>query len=158
MATIFRKTSKGVGEIATRANRLAPRLRSALILVDGTRDDVELGKLIAQDPAEALHVLAEQGYIEIDASAAAPPRPAKPAPVAAVAADTTRAAFQAFRAQAVRAFNDLVGPSGDVLAIKMEAVASREQLAPLLAVAAQIVGHSRGATAAAEFKARFPAS
>ena len=44
MTKIFRKTDKGVDEIATRANRLVPRLRTALILVDGIRDEAELGQ------------------------------------------------------------------------------------------------------------------
>ena len=35
MSTIFRKTAKGTSEVETRANRLPPRLRAALILVDG---------------------------------------------------------------------------------------------------------------------------
>ena len=35
MATIYRKTAKGVREIETRATKLAPRFRSLLILVDG---------------------------------------------------------------------------------------------------------------------------
>jgi len=159
MATIFRKTSKGINEIATRANRLALRLRSALILVDGTRGDTELSKLIAQNPGQTLQLLAEQGYIEVVASVEPPPRPARPITDTGSAADAGNAlAFQAFRAQAVRAFNDLVGPSGDVLAIKMESTASREQLAPLLEVASQIIGHSRGAQAATEFKDRFATS
>ena len=39
MATVYRKTDKGRNEIETRANRLLPRLRSALIVVDGQRND-----------------------------------------------------------------------------------------------------------------------
>jgi hypothetical protein len=159
MATIFRKTSKGVSEIATRANRLAPRLRSALILVDGTRGDAELSTLIGQNPVDTLQLLTEQGYIEIVTQVEPPPRPARPTADTSSAANADNAvAFQAFRAQAVRAFNELVGPSGDVLAIKMESTASREQLAPFLELASQIIGHSRGAQAAAEFRARFTTS
>jgi hypothetical protein len=48
MATIYRKTAKGHSEIETCAARLPPRLRSALILIDGRRTDGEMGKLILQ--------------------------------------------------------------------------------------------------------------
>ena len=38
MSIIFRKTAKGISEIETREHRLTPRVRNALILVDGRRD------------------------------------------------------------------------------------------------------------------------
>lgn len=154
MTTIFRKTAKGADEIATRANRLVPRLRTALILVDGVRDDAELRKLIAQNAAETLQELLSTGYIEQAAVVEAPPKPTKAgAPAAAPA--TSEKSFATFRAEAVRAFNDLTGPAGEALAIKMEKAGSREELAPLLQTAFQIIGNSRGNQAAAEFKARF---
>jgi hypothetical protein len=55
----------------------------------------------------------------------------------------------------VRAFNDLAGPTGENLAIKMEKAASREQLAPLLQIAHGIILNAHGSTVANEFKARF---
>ena len=80
--TLFRKTEKGVAEIQTRMYRLQPRLRSALILVDGRRRGVELQPLIQPDPEATLRALAEQGFIE----AAEPAAPAVPAPRPATAA------------------------------------------------------------------------
>lgn len=154
MTTIFRKTEKGTNEIATRANRLVPRLRTALILVDGTRDQVELGKLIAQNPTETLEELLSLGYIEVASVVEPPAKPEKAAPANAAPAATEKS-FATFRAEAVRAFNDLTGPPGEALAIKMEKAASREQLAPLLQTAYQIIGSTRGSQAATEFKARF---
>lgn len=65
MATIYRKTPKGHTEIETRALRLAPRLRTALILVDGRRSDAELQHMILQQPDETLRGLVEQGFIEV---------------------------------------------------------------------------------------------
>jgi len=64
MTSVYRKTIKGVAEIETRANRLVPRLRGALILVDGRRSDDDLHKLISTDPDGTLQALLEQGYIE----------------------------------------------------------------------------------------------
>ena len=82
MTRIFRKTDKGVDEIATRANRLVPRLRTALILVDGTRNEGELGQLIKQHPSETLEELLTLGYIEVASVAEPPPKksaqPTKP--------------------------------------------------------------------------------
>lgn len=158
MPRVFRKTEKGVAEIATRANRLVPRLRTALILVDGTRNESELGQLIGQHPNETLEELLTLGYIEVAAVAEAPPRRhvAEEAPVRKAAEPAaTEKPFAALRAEAVRAFNDLTGPSGEALAMKMEKASSREQLAPLLQTAYEIIGNSRGAQAASEFKARF---
>jgi len=160
MTTIYRKTEKGVDEIATRANRLVPRLRTALILVDGTRGESELSQLIAQHPAETLQELLTLGYIEVASIVEAPPKKAaeeapSKKPAAEAATSSSSKSFTAFRAEAVRAFNDLTGPAGEALAIKMEKASSREQLAPLLQMAHQIIGNARGTEAANEFKARF---
>ena len=65
MAIIFRQTAKGMAEIETRAHRLVPRMRSALILVDGKRSDAEIGGMILQQVTETLHALAGQGFIEV---------------------------------------------------------------------------------------------
>lgn len=158
MTRIFRKTDKGVDEIATRANRLVPRLRTALILVDGTRSETELGNLIKPQPAETLEELLTLGYIEV--AALAEPVVKKPADEVApkkagIDGGSPEKSFNAFRAEAVRAFNDLTGPAGEVLAMKMEKATSREQLGPLLQTAFQIISNARGNQAAVEFKARF---
>ena len=74
MPSVYRKTGKGLAEIGTRANRLPPRLRQALIMVDGNRTDEDLAKQILAQPAETLTILLEQGYIEL-ASAGGPLAP-----------------------------------------------------------------------------------
>jgi hypothetical protein len=159
MTRIFRKTDKGVDEIATRANRLVPRLRTALILVDGTRHEGELGQLIKQHPSETLEELLTLGYIEVASVAEPPPKKAASdeptSKKGAAEPPSGEKPFAAFRAEAVRAFNDLTGPSGEALAMKMEKATSREQLGPLLQTAFQIISNARGNQAAVEFKARF---
>jgi hypothetical protein len=158
MTRIFRKTDKGVDEIATRTNRLVPRLRTALILVDGTRNEGELATLIKPNPRETLEELLTLGYIEVASVAEPPPKRSVEEPAAKAPATEPPSGekpFGAFRAEAVRAFNDLTGPAGEVLAMKMEKASSREQLAPLLQTAYQIIANSRGNQAANEFKARF---
>ena len=158
MTRIFRKTDKGVDEIATRANRLVPRLRTALILVDGTRNEAELGTMIKQHPSETLEELLTLGYIEVASVAEAAPRKAAEEPTPKKASPEPAGAeksFATFRSEAVRAFNDLTGPAGEALAMKMEKATSREQLGPLLQTAYQIIGNARGAQAATDFKLRF---
>lgn len=164
MATIYRKTEKGQAEIDTRAHRLVPRLRTALILVDGKRSDNELRKMILQQPDEALAALIEQGFIELYAEMAdALPRP-RPLPLAAVAPAAPVVApvsapagkpFEQQRREAVRAFTDCVGPMAEALAMKMEKARSSDELRPLLETARQIIGNSRGGAAAEQFATRF---
>lgn len=178
MATIYRKTAKGQTEIETRALRLPPRLRSALILIDGRRSDDDMRPLILQQPEETLRTLSEQGFIEIIGITQAPPaarvqagvmpQPASrplaatsAAPVAAAAAATSTVApttpsrsFEATRADAVRAFTDLVGPMADALAIKMERTRSLDELRPLVQTAQTVIANSRGGQAAAGYVSR----
>lgn len=146
MAIIFRKTAKGVDEIQTRAHRLAPRSRNALILVDGQRSDEDLGRLIQLQAAETLQALAAGGFIEAVASAVAPATaqappaaPLRPIDVALV------------RREAVRRLTDLVGPAGEDLCIRMERCKDIDALRPLLANARQIIVNTRGALAAAQY-------
>jgi hypothetical protein len=174
MATIYRKTAKGHSEIETRALRLSPRLRSALILIDGRRSDDDMRKLILQQPEETLRTLSEQGFIEIIAITQEQPTPRQPsnvaaprqpalapaaAPAPAPAQETAAAAparnFEATRALAVRTLTDLVGPMAEALAIKMERTRNADELRPLVKTAQTIVGNARGGQAAADYGARF---
>ncbi len=153
MASAHRKTAKGLSEIETRAHRLPPRLRSALILVDGKRGDDELAKLILQDPAQAITYLRDEGFIEpVPAPPSAAPR-AAPAPVAAKA--PTAPPFEQSRRDAVRALTDVVGPLGEALAIRMERARNAGELKPLIEVAMQVIANTRGQQAAQDYGRRF---
>jgi hypothetical protein len=157
MPLIYRKTTKGLTEIETRAHRLPPRLRSALILVDGRRDVNDLKPLLMQQAEETLGTLAEQGFIEAVGESAPPPPPAAapppaPAPKAASSAGTD---FDNTRRAAVRALNDLLGPAAESIAMKMEKARNLAELVPLLTQAAQSVATMRGRAAAEEFARRF---
>jgi hypothetical protein len=147
MPIIYRKTAKGVSEIETRAHRLPPRLRGALIVVDGKRSDAELAAMLPQ-AAEVLQALVEQGFIEAAGQAAPPPppRPAPPPPPAAPAAAAGGAAadFDARRRKVLRLFNDLVGPAGEGMAMKIEKTRSLDELRALLPQAVNLVGMVRG--------------
>ena len=161
MPLIYRKTAKGLNEIETRAHRLPPRLRSALIVVDGRRALDDLRPLILQQPDETLASLAEQGFIEATGEApAAPPPPVaapaapQPAPAASQAAPGGND-FDSTRRAAVRALNDLIGPAAETMAIKMEKARNLGELLPLLTQAAQTVAAMRGRSAAEAFARRF---
>jgi hypothetical protein len=162
MPTIYRKTAKGVAEIETRAHRLPPRLRSALILVDGKRDTDDLRGLVPLQADEALAYLQGEGFIEAvgetlrsgsEGSAEPAAAPAAPAPAAA---DKPSADFEAFRRLAVRLLNDELGPAAEMLSMKMEKARSLGELQPLLQQAVNLVGNVRGRSAAQAFASKFP--
>lgn len=169
MATIYRKTAKGHSEIETRAHRLSPRLRSALILVDGRRSDDEVHKLMPQHAEDTLQQLVEQGFIEVigitqdalparaaaplQAATAAPPAPAAAAPLVVPPSMPPRD-FATTRSQAVRLFTDMVGPMAEALAMKMERARSPDELVPLMQTAQRIIGNARGGAAAADYATR----
>lgn len=169
MATIYRKTAKGLVEIETRQHRLTPRSRSALILVDGKRDAIELKTLLTQQADETLALLLEHGLIEVGGKpgAAAEPTP-EPSnmtvvdiPLAIAIATAPKAAqrasgpdFASRQRAAVRDLNDILGPSGETLAIRIERSGDAGELRTLLQAAAQVIDHARGRAAAEAFLAR----
>jgi len=158
MPIVYRKTAKGAAEVETRANRLPPRLRSALIIVDGKRSDAELAKLLLQDPEGTLQTLVEGGYIE---AAPAPPPSARPPSAAARPAvpsgpsGPSGPSHEQTRREAVFALTELVGPRADEIAMKMERTRKADELRPLLIVARQLIGYTRGPKAAADYGTRF---
>ena len=162
MSTVYRKTEKGVNEIATRALRLGPRQRSTLILVDGRKTDVELAQLILADPAATLAGLLADGFIEVlttlvDRPAERPAERKAATPAAAasrpVAGDSV--AFESLRRDAVRVLNEQLGPAAETVAIKIERAKSMPEMQPMLAQAAKLLRNVRGSAAAEAFAARF---
>lgn len=149
MSIVYRKTAKGAAEVETRANRLLPRLRSALIIVDGKRSEAELSKLLLQDPAGTLQTLVDGGFIEA-APAPPPPRPSPAAP-----ARPAGPSHEQIRRDAVSVLNELIGPRADEIAMKMERTRNADELRPLLIVAQQLIGYTRGPKAAADYGVRF---
>ncbi len=182
MPIIFRKTAKGLAEIETRANRLVPRMRSCLILVNGKRDVDDLKLLVTLHTDETWQALAEQGFIEAvgetvgvaapaasfavtpapapapaGASAPAPALPPASAPAPAPAAVPRPAIDLAdLRRQVVRALHEQLGPSAASLATRIEKSRSAEDLKPLVSQAVHLVAAARGRTAADAFATRMP--
>jgi len=159
MPSIYRKAAKGQAEIETRANKLAPRLRAALIMVDGKRSETELRPLLMPTPDETLAALLAQGYIEVVdlalASAATlpittpaagdPPLAMKPMPVP----------LPVRRREGVRLLTDQVGPMAEAVALRMERAQSVDELRAAVLLGAQIIANTRGRQAAEAYVARF---
>ncbi len=164
MAITYRKTAKGVAEIETRAHRLTPRMRSALIFVDGKRSDAELATMILQQATETLHALAGQGFIEVLTVAASPAAPAplfnlpaepRPAPAATAPSAPSGPDLPTRRREATRALTDLLGPAAESVAMRIERARTLDELRVAVASAVQSVGSVRGRQAAEAFAARF---
>ncbi len=64
MARTFAKTPMGIEEMALRNHGLSPRLRSALILVDGKKTDDTLRAMLVHAD-ESLRQLESGGYIQV---------------------------------------------------------------------------------------------
>jgi hypothetical protein len=162
MSIVYRKTAKGQSEIETRAFRLLPRLRQALILVDGRRSDGELAQMIFAEPRATLEALLADGFIEVALTvadkpsertpAAAVPAPAPVAPRKSAAPSTSP---ESLRRDAVRYLNDQLGPAAEGIALKLERAKTMTELRPLLVTAAQLIANIRGDSAAQAFSARF---
>jgi hypothetical protein len=149
MPTLYRKTAKGLAEIETRAHRLAPRTRSALILVDGRRSDDDLRQMLQRGADDALAALLAGGFIEASGAApAAAPRaaPSRPAPLLSL---------QDLRREAARLLTEQVGPLGDAVAIRIERSKTPEELRVAVGLAAQVLLNTRGRQAAESYAARF---
>ena len=155
MPTIFRKTAKGVAEIETRANKLPPRIRSTLILVDGKRSIDDLRALVSVQIDETLSALITQGFIEDLGEPLRVPKPGSP-PSGGAAPAQPAPTIESLRRLVVRALNDELGPAAESMAIRVEKTRSIDELRPLIAQAVQLVQSARGQAAADLFATRLP--
>lgn len=158
MSIVYRKTAKGVAEIETRAHRLVPRLRSALILVDGKKTDDELMRLILADPAATLASLLADGFIDVFATMAERPPERKGAAPTDTPASTgagSALSFEALRRESANNLTHQLGPVAEGVALKIERAKSMPELQPLLVQAAQMLQRLKGTGAADAFAARF---
>ena len=157
MSIVYRKTAKGVAEIETRAHRLVPRQRGALILVDGKRSDDELAPLVGSDAAATLASLLGDGFIEVLATLAERAAEAAPDRVADRASDrrSSGRAFETLRRDAVRSLNDQLGPAGETVAIDLERAKTPAELQRLLLLGVKVLRDFRGVAVAEAFAARF---
>ena len=144
---VFHKTEAGAREMASTAHGLAPKLRRALILVDGIKTVADLAS--AFRPGEIEVILAElqgKGLVTLAGGALAPVD-ASPSAGAATAAGGPIPAehFEEVRRRAMREISDRLGPNGDPLALKIERCKTPEELRAALREAEKILASFLGA-------------
>lgn len=149
---VYCKTDKGLSEIQTRAYRLTPRLRQALILVDGKRDTEALSSLIPGEAEIILDSLRSEGFIEV-----ARELPAVASRSSEVSQTPRAQSFDALRRDVVRALNDALGPMAEAMAMRIEKTKSMADLGPAIGQAVQLMRNYRGEEAANAFASRFVA-
>jgi hypothetical protein len=130
MATVLKKTQKGMDEISTRQHGLTAKFRSVLIMVDAKHDLDSLLKKLAHMPeaADIISALIANGFVEsvagvalVPASATATSLGSAATPVSATAIRTASPEkIRAVRQAAVRELNNRMGPAADSLCIKIE--------------------------------------
>jgi hypothetical protein len=166
--TIYAKSPAGQLELKSRSNAVPPRARTLLILVDGKRSDTELSALVPDFEA-SVGALLKAGLIEPVASARPPAStravggPEAPSPAAAPAAERVPPPPPApaaidlptLRLESARAVNNLLGPEGDALAMRIERAAEAEVLQVALERCVSYIAATRGKRAADEFAQRY---
>ena len=142
---VYRKTARGAAEVKERRAKLSPRLRTMLILVDGTATRAKLAQDAARvgAPADFLDQLAAAGLVERLGGVA--PREAQRAAAPAAPADE----FERFRA-AKQFMNDTIV---DALGIKSFFFTMKLERAGVLADLRDLAGPYREAIAKARGEA-----
>jgi pyruvate/2-oxoglutarate dehydrogenase complex dihydrolipoamide acyltransferase (E2) component len=153
---VLAKTAKGLDEIKSRTHGLAQKLRSILIMVDGT---ATAGDILARfggipDVEAALETLVGQGFVEpkgAKAAAAAPGASAAPSKAPAAASPQTRE--QAMSALA-RYLIDNLGPDADDLTARLERARTGVEFVAAAERCADMLGAIRGQAKAQSFRDR----
>lgn len=172
---IYDKTDKGREEIATRSHKLAPRLRTLLLLIDGHRNDQELLASVAGlglNGASLDELLAQQFIVpsrsyatlplddEPPAAIAVPPTPMPP--VAAAAPPVTPAAapvdpvqrFQSLYQFYTRTIKSTIGLRGFTLQMKVERAGTIDDLRELRQPYLDAVMKAKGEAIAQDLRAQ----
>ena len=177
--SIYRKSPTGVAEVQARALGLRAELRRLLILIDGTATTERLSAFVRGSEVESLLAdLETQGLIV--PAATAPPigigaaigkgvsaqssggpvtitasspaaAPAPPATGSDGLPEPTAAQVQAVRRAAIHTLHDILGPSADRLAIKIENCKDARQMRAAINEIRQILDQQVGASAGQRF-------
>lgn len=138
MPTVYRKSLKGIDEIAFKSGTLPLRLTSYLLAVDGVSSTDELAARNPHLPSMdvILNGLMQQGFIELVISdpapvAAAVPYPvyaAAPAPPAAAAPPAPNAQLESLKGNMVRDVSSLLGSDAGPVINKIQNCRTRDDL------------------------------
>jgi hypothetical protein len=149
---VFHKTEAGAKEIASPDHSLSPKLRRALIMVDGTKSVADLAPMFRPGEAEAIFLeLQAQGLLTLAGGALAPASEQSAAGRAPAAAPVTAALFDEVRRRAMNEISHRLGPNGDTLALKIERCRTPEELRAALREAETILASFLGAEYARSF-------
>ncbi|HSD40546.1 MAG TPA: hypothetical protein VLD36_01640 [Burkholderiales bacterium] len=159
---VLAKTAKGLEEVRSRTHGLSQKLRSILIMVNGT---ATAGALIAKfggvpEIAAALDSLAQDGFVEIKGAAAASPAPAaraapsvgapQPLPSPIAPAQSREEALSAL----TRFLHDNLGPDADFVTGGLERARTRADFQAAVERCAHTVAGARRAAKAQVFRER----
>lgn len=148
--TVYAKTDLGHEEVATRVRHIPARMRTMLIMVDGRSS---AGQLLANHPTpdEArgyLESLLEGGFIAAQTAPAA----AAPASLAAGASATGSANLGEVKQVVTRLLLDFIGPDAEYIAMRIEKITSRDELAAEVDKLGAMLESSVGRVPAARFR------
>lgn len=157
--TVLKKTDQGIEAIKHRDRALAPRERTTLILVDGSKRLQDLAQACGSLD-EALRIgqaLVDLGLASVVSGGAAAPSPT----AAAAAGDAPAAAAAAAQPQdlrsstrrATKALEDLLGPACEPLALQLEKCKSMAELQAKILELRAVVASMRSEKKAEEFVA-----
>lgn len=142
---VFHKTQAGAHEISGATRGINPKLRRALILVDGAKTVADLEPMFRPGEAEAiLAELQSLGLVSLAGGAMAPVSEPAAAPASPAAAITPER-FEEIRMAAVREISHRLGPNGDTLAMKVDRCRTPEELRAALREAEKILASFLGA-------------
>ena len=146
---IYHKTSKGMEAIANRHSGLVPKLRSLLIMIDGKRNHAELATLssVLGDCEVLMSQLADHGLIE-SVPGAVPAAPADPNTAPAPLTVATLSEAKRFTSHLLM---DTLGPTSDVLCIKIEAAHNLAEFVSAVKRARDTLRDIKGTQAAQRF-------
>jgi hypothetical protein len=166
MAIIYKKSEKGLREIATRENRLAPRYRSALITVDGVKSDDMLASTwnLLGDGEEILTHLVTNGFVEVHQAVEKKPRVEVPQAEVSKVSDVSKTQpipkagdaakrIADCKIAASRFLNDSLGPNAESLARAIEKANNLTALSAAIERARSVLEDFKGKDVAARFVA-----
>ncbi len=153
---VFHKTDTGAAEMASPAHGLAPKLRRALILVDGEKSVADLAP--AFRPGEIDAILTElhaKGLVALAGSAgAAVDRVAAGSDSEEETVHATGENFEDIRRLAMSEISHRLGPNGDALALRIERCKTPGELRVALREAEKILSSFLGAEYGRSFAQR----
>lgn len=154
---VFRKTEKGVAQLAARSIKLAPMTRMAMVMIDGIKPVADLaGKLGGDAPAQAaLNELLGHELIEEVVAAAGSAAAPLPATAPAAAPPAPAMPFDALRTWASRAVVQAMGPMGDDYCLAIERARTPDDLSAAAGRARDGIEGIAGARKAATFWSEF---